>query len=100
VHEFCPPYLKGSLEAFCLMNTRQMTFTITSYLHVRTEHFVDYNCHNKMQYDMGPVKKLILKKVAISAIYLAKINMIYPSHIYNCHSIWSIETMGCLRGLT
>jgi len=29
-----------------------------------SEYFVGDNCHNKMQYDMGLVKKLILKKDA------------------------------------
>ena len=38
-------------------------------------YFVGENCHNKMQHDLGLVKKLILKKVVV---YPPDVNMTSP----------------------
>jgi len=82
VHEFPSPSakkLRAAWTRFVQRTRDKWRPTSTSY--ICSEHFVDDNFHNKMQYNMGLATKLVLKKDAVPTIYPANVKMTRPPPI-------------------
>jgi len=72
-----PQHLRTKLGHFVQRTQDKWFPTSTSY--IRSEHSVGDSCHNKIQYDMKLVKKLILKKDGIptASTWLIQISQPY-----------------------